>query len=141
MNNSRRLFVSSCFLLVAVALNFLASPVLAQSDPAPPQTTTTPPASPGSGYGGGHHGGMGRALEGINLSDQQKAKVGQVMQQYRQSHPPGSSPDPQARRQLRQQILDVLTPSQQAQYQQNLQRLRSQYEHPNPTGSTKPNVP
>jgi Spy/CpxP family protein refolding chaperone len=83
---------------------------------------------------------MSRALAGINLSDQQKAKIGQVMQQYRQSHPPGSSVDPQARQQLRQQILDLLTPQQQAQYQQNLQRLHSQHEHPNPTGSPTPQV-
>ncbi|MBV8246544.1 MAG: hypothetical protein JOZ38_11515 [Candidatus Eremiobacteraeota bacterium] len=67
--------------------------------------------------GGGMH-----MLQQLNLSDQQRSQIRQLMQTYRQSHPAGSPPDPQARQQLREQIRSILTPEQ----QQELQQLRQQ---------------
>ena len=64
-----------------------------------------------------------QALKGVNLSDQQKQQIKQIMSQYRQAHPEGSAPDPQAMQQVHQQIMNVLTPDQQAQVKQNLQQM------------------
>ncbi len=59
------------------------------------------------------------AMRAIALTDQQKAQIHQLIEQYRQSHPRGSAPDPEARRQLHEEIHNVLTPQQQAQLQQS----------------------
>jgi len=67
-----------------------------------------------------------RLFQGVNLTDQQKTQIRQIMQQYRQAHAPGTPPDPQARRQLHDQILNVLTPAQRAQVEQNMQRMRQE---------------
>lgn len=84
-----------------------------------------------------------RAMHGINLSDQQRTQIKQIMQQFRQAHPAGSPPDKQAREQLHTQILGVLTPDQQTQFKANLEKLRSEHREnggaPNPQAS--PNVP
>jgi len=86
-------------------------------------------------------------LRGVNLSDQQKTQLKQIMQQYRQAHPKGSQTDPQARRtaheQLRQQLMNVLTPQQRTQVEQNMQQMRERWQNrnggqrpaPQPTGS------
>lgn len=75
-----------------------------------------------------HRHGFMRMLKGVTLSDQQKTQMQQIMQQYRQAHPRGTLTDPQARkqagRQLRMQLMDVLTPAQQAQVKQNMQQMR-----------------
>jgi Spy/CpxP family protein refolding chaperone len=80
---------------------------------------------------GGHHGFM-RMLRGVNLSDSQKAQIHQIMQQFHQAHPEGSLTDPQARRQahqqLMQQVMNVLTPQQRAQVQQNMQQMRERFQ-------------
>ncbi len=72
-------------------------------------------------------------LRGVNLSDQQKTQLKQIMQQFRQAHPKGSQTDPQARRtaheQLRQQLMNVLTPQQRAQVQANMQQMRERRQH------------
>ena len=74
-----------------------------------------------TGYG--HR--FSRLLQGVDLSAAQEAKLAQLLQQFRQSHPPGSAFDPQALRALHQQMLAVLTPQQQAVVQQNIQRLHN----------------
>jgi Spy/CpxP family protein refolding chaperone len=99
------------------------------------QQANQPPApgtqaqSPGQWQGRhGRHGrhGFMRMMRGVNLSDQQKTQIRQIVQQFRQSHPRGSRTDPQARRQareqLRRQIMNVLTPAQRSQVQKNLGR-------------------
>jgi Spy/CpxP family protein refolding chaperone len=85
------------------------------------QSQVAGPASQASSALSGHHAGFMRALHGMNLSDQQRSQIMQLMQQYHQAHPQGSAVDPQARRALHQQILAILTPQQQAQWKQHMQ--------------------
>ncbi len=70
------------------------------------------------------HGFM-RMLHSLNLSDQQKAQIKTMVQQYRQQHPQGSAPDHQARKALREQIMGVLTPAQK-------EKLRAEMKQPLP---------
>ena len=76
---------------------------------------------------GARHGGMMQRFASLNLSDAQKTQIQNLMTQFRQAHPKGSAPDPAARQALRQQIMNVLTPQQQAQLQQEMKD-----ENPNP---------
>lgn len=78
-------------------------------------------------------------LRGVNLSDQQKSQMKQLMQQFRQAHPAGSPPDRQAREQLHQQMLNILTPQQRAQVQQNMQQMRQRWQQQRPGGQEAPN--
>lgn len=55
----------------------------------------------------------------LNLTDDQRSQIHQLIAQYRQAHPAGSAPDPQAREQLHQKILEVLTPDQRSTLQLN----------------------
>ena len=99
----------------------------------------TPAQAPVSSPAGEHHhhNGMMRMLRGVNLTPQQKTQLQNMMQQYHQSHPKGSAPDPAARKALHQQMMNVLTPAQQAQVKQNMQQMRSMHndrdEAPAPT--------
>lgn len=94
--------------------------------------------SQGQWQGQGHHrgGGMMRMMRDLNLSDQQKTQIQQIMQQFRQSHPQGERPDAQAREQLRNQIMNVLTPQQRTELQAKMQQMRSG--HPEPESTTQP---
>ena len=85
---------------------------------------------------------MHGALRGVNLSDQQKTQIKQIMDQFRQAHPRGSAPDPQARQQLRQQIMNVLTTDQQAQVKANFQQMRQRHQEQGetPNAQATPNV-
>ncbi len=76
-----------------------------------------------------------RMFKGINLTDQQRTQVTQLMQQYRDKHPKGSTPDPAGRKALRQQMMNVLTPDQQAQVKQNMSQMRERRAEPAPTAS------
>jgi Spy/CpxP family protein refolding chaperone len=79
-----------------------------------------------------------RMLQGVNLTDQQKAQIRQLMTNYRQAHPQGSQPDPQARKQLHEQIMSILTPAQQAQVRANMERMHSEHQmmmSPQPSAS------
>ncbi len=69
--------------------------------------------------GGGHGNGV-NPMRGISLSPQQRAQIRSIREQFRAAHPCGSPPNAQARAALHQQILGVLTPAQQAQYEANL---------------------
>ena len=73
-----------------------------------------------------HRGFFMQALRSVGLSDQQKTQIQQLVAQYRQAHPAGSARDPQARKQLRDQILGVLTPQQQTELKAKLAQLRAQ---------------
>ena len=75
-------------------------------------------------------------MRNLNLTSQQQSQIRQLMQQYRAAHPEGSQPDPQARQQLRSQIMNILTPQQQAQFKSDMQRMRSQ--HPGGDGDAFP---
>jgi hypothetical protein len=63
-------------------------------------------------------------LRGIDLSNDQHDKIQNLLDQYAQAHPAGSARDPQAARQLRDQIVALLTSDQQTQFQQKLERMR-----------------
>jgi len=112
----------------AAAALILPAGVLAQQATAPNQN---PPAA-GQWQGhGGHRGGFMRMFRNLNLSAQQKSKIQQIVQQYHQAHPQGSQPNPQARKQMRGQIMNLLTPQQRTQLQQQMQQMRAQRgQHP-----------
>jgi Spy/CpxP family protein refolding chaperone len=81
-------------------------------------------AVPNVAQGYGHrHFAFGWMMRELNLSDQQRARMRQLMQRYRLEHPRGSGFDPQARRQLHHQMLAILTPQQRAQLKQIAGRM------------------
>jgi Spy/CpxP family protein refolding chaperone len=69
---------------------------------------------------------MMRAIKELDLSDAQRSQIQQLVQQYRQQYPKGSTPDPQARKALREKIFATLTPDQQTQLKQRLAQMRAQ---------------
>lgn len=95
----------------------LAFPVgaLAQTAPAPAPAAAAQPGAHG------HHGGFMHAMQGLNLTADQKSRLKALMTQYHAAHPKGSAPDVQARETLHQQMMSVLTPQQQAQFKANVQ--------------------
>jgi len=112
-------------LLIPAALaTALAVPVagFAQVQPSP-----APLGQPGQAQR--HHGGFGfmRAMRGLNLSSQQQSQIQQLVQQYRQAHPKGSTPDPQSRKDLRTKVMAVLTPAQQAQLKTQMEQRKAQF--------------
>ncbi len=111
------------YVIPAAAAAALLLPAAAFGQQAPAVNDPAPAATQQPSHGR-HHGGYMRMFRGLNLSDQQKAQMKQIMQQYRQAHPRGSAPDPQARKQMRTQLMNVLTPQQQAQVQQRMQQMR-----------------
>ncbi|MBV8638099.1 MAG: hypothetical protein JO322_08420 [Candidatus Eremiobacteraeota bacterium] len=124
-------FLLSGALAVAIGL-----PIVGCAQQAPAQS------QPGASQGayGHHHGGM-RWLAGVNLSDQQKQQIQTLMQQYRQAHPRGSQPDPQARQQLQQQVMNVLTPDQRAQVQANMQKMKQEHQEREENGAAPSPTP
>jgi Spy/CpxP family protein refolding chaperone len=85
--------------------------------------------APAQGQGERHRGGFGfmREMRELNLSAQQQSQIQQLVQQFRQAHPRGSAPDPQARKDLRAKIMAVLTPAQQAQLKADEQKRRDEF--------------
>ncbi|HTC30346.1 MAG TPA: hypothetical protein VK702_06425 [Candidatus Acidoferrum sp.] len=103
----------------------LSLPAIAQTQQGPP-----PPVQ-------SQHGDrMMHRFSDLNLSDTQKSQIKSLMESYRQAHPKGSAPDPDARKQLRDQINAVLTPDQQSQLKADEARMRAQRQ-----GNNTSNVP
>ena len=96
----------------------LALPAVAQDQ--------QPPAAPAQSQRHGDR--MMRRFQDLNLSDQQKSQIQTLVQNYRQAHPRGSAPDPDARKQLRQQIDAVLTPDQRAQMKADEAKFRAEHQ-------------
>ncbi len=96
----------------------LALPAVAQDQ--------QPPAAPAQSQQHGDR--MMRRFDNLNLSDQQKSQIQSLMQSYRQAHPKGSVPDPDARKQLKEQIDAVLTPDQRAQMKADMEKYRAQHQ-------------
>ncbi len=95
----------------------LALPAVAQGQqPAPPAQTQQ------------HGDRMMRMYKNLNLTDQQKSQIQTLMQNYRQAHPRGSTPDPDARKQLHEQVNALLTPDQRTQLQAEEQQFRVQHQ-------------
>ena len=76
-----------------------------------------PPPDAPAGPQQRHFGGGMHRFQNLNLSDQQKTQIQQIVQNFRQSHQ-NQPPTPEERQQLRQQIDAVLTPQQRTQLQQ-----------------------
>lgn len=68
-----------------------------------------------------------KRLANINLSAQQQQQVQHYLDQFAASHPAGSPRDKAGAKALERQILGVLTPTQQAQYQQEMQTIWAQH--------------
>lgn len=108
-------------LMAGVLAVTLGLPLLSSAQVAPQA-----PSAPLQGAQGTHrHHGMGmRMFKKLNLSSDQQTKIQSLLAQYRQAHPPGSTPDPEARKALRQQIDAALTPKQQAQLKEERENMR-----------------
>ena len=117
-------------ILTAAFLLLTGAPSYAQSQQAPPPPQSAPNGQPGQA-GQPHHGTpyMMRALQQMNLSDAQRSQIKSMVQSYRQQNPQGT--DPQTRKanakQLRSNILGVLSPDQQAQLKSNIKAMRQQH--------------
>jgi len=104
------------------------------------------PAAAFAQGGGGGQGGRGRQMEmlmqGITLTDAQKASVDSIGQVYRAQMPPmqqGTPPDSATRAKMmavRQQqyaaVRAVLTPDQQKTFDKNLEEMRANAAKPKP---------
>jgi Spy/CpxP family protein refolding chaperone len=66
-----------------------------------------------------------RRLSRLNLSNDQQQRIQSMIDQYSQAHPEGSAVDPNARRELRRQIMGVLSSDQQNQFQQAMRAHRA----------------
>ena len=126
MNISRTLFVGA-------ALLGFALPLAANAQTAPDSTT----AAPAAGEHHHHRGGglMKAALAGITLSDDQKAQLKKLRDDFRAAHANGVRPDRDAMKQLREQMLGVLTPDQRTQYDANVKAYRDAHPRPAPTAT------
>ena len=113
--NPRTLLLTSAAAL-AMAVPSLA---LAQQAPGPART--------------GHRAGFVRIVRSLNLSPEQRTQMRQIVAQYRQAHPKGSKPDPQARKALRAQLLAILTPDQRLQLKSDIHRRKSMQPVPEET--------
>jgi Spy/CpxP family protein refolding chaperone len=119
MNISKPILAGAALLALALPLA-----VSAQTTPVAPATTTT------AGEHRHHGGGLNRrALQGITLSDSQKSQIAQLRAAYKTAHPKGSTPDPAARKALRDQMLGILTPDQRTQYEANMKTLRENHKN------------
>ena len=96
----------------------------------------------GGSQGGGQGRGMQRVMEGITLTDTQKASVDSIQQAFRAQMPamtPGTPPDSAARAK-RMEVMQkqyaairaVLTPDQQKVFDKNLADMRANMGRPRP---------
>jgi Spy/CpxP family protein refolding chaperone len=118
---SSRLVCGLALVAFAAALPIAASAQvqsLAQSGPATQQQGGPP-------YGQRRGGPFLRALRSLDLSDQQKSQIRSIMQSYRQKNQGADQATRRANnQQMRNAIMNVLTPAQRTQFQQQLQQLR-----------------
>lgn len=102
----------------------LALPLAANAQTAPAPAPNAPHADRG------HHGGFMHAMQGLNLTADQQARIKALAKQFHQNHPKGSPPDAAARDAFHQQIMSILTPAQQAQFKANLAQMHPGMEAP-----------
>jgi Spy/CpxP family protein refolding chaperone len=109
--------VRSLALVAALASMAIPATVCAQQvSPAPAAPASAAPAA--AECGGGGHGA--NPMAGIQLTPAQRQQIRSFREAFRAQYPCGSKVPKTAREQLQQQIMSVLTPAQQAQYQANL---------------------
>ena len=128
--------------LIAAALTVLLGlPLAASAQQSQPQAPTAPRAS---GTHGHRHGKGMRRFKNLHLTQQQQTQIKSLMDQFRQAHPRGSQPDPQARQALHSQIKALLTPQQLAQLKADRAKMREHREgtgenaQPSPQPSAQP---
>jgi Spy/CpxP family protein refolding chaperone len=127
------------FFVAALCALSLAAPTLVLADSVSdsnsnPPTNSQPGATPGS-Y---HHHGMGAMLKSLNLTPQQQDQIKTLISNYKQAHPEGSQPDPAAKQQLHQQILNVLTPEQRTKLEQEKAQWKQHHVEQGPAASPVP---
>lgn len=66
-----------------------------------------------------------KRLANLNLSGDQQQRIQSIINQYSQAHPEGSPSDPGAARDLRRQVMSILTPDQQNQLRQQNRARRA----------------
>src|SRR5580692_10045448 len=113
-------FLAACAFVVALAVSPLGA-YAQQSQPqgaTAQQSTTRSPAQIQRRW-------MKR-LGNLNLSGDQQQRIQSKINQYSQAHPQGSPRDPGASRELRRQIMSVLSSDQQNQYHAQMRALQQQ---------------
>jgi Spy/CpxP family protein refolding chaperone len=114
---------------------FAAGLPLAASAQVIPQPPANGPA--GAPQQGGHHRGNPymRAVRSLSLNDSQKSQIQSIVQSYRQKNQGVDRTTRRANtRQMRSDIMNVLTPAQRTQLQQQMQ----QYRNAQPSGQGAP---
>jgi Spy/CpxP family protein refolding chaperone len=96
------------------------------SDSTQPGAANNPSTSEQAEHHGHHHGMFGM-LQTLGLSQAQQTQIKTLMTNYKTAHPEGSPKDPAARKQLRDQILAVLTPAQKTKLDAQIKAWRSQH--------------
>jgi Spy/CpxP family protein refolding chaperone len=122
----RSLPIFSAGLLIAM-LAFSAS---APAQTAAPSTAPAAPAAQGAqscGEGSGNN-----PMRGIQLTKAQRQQIKGFRESFRAQYPCGTKVPASARAQLRSEIMGVLTPAQQAQYQANMQAEQPMHSSPPP---------
>ncbi len=116
-------------LAVFAAALFASSAAIAQTaSPAPAAAQAS--MAPEAGAPHHHHRNkMMSALRQLNLSEDQKAKLKEIMTSYRASR---SSATPESHEQMRSQVEGVLTPAQRTQFEAAMKA------HPGPEASPAP---
>jgi hypothetical protein len=131
------------FLIAGGLAASLALPVAASAQQAPqppygtPQQQQQPQGAPNPGQRGQGQNQttpsayqiqhkLGRQMQNLNVTGQQQQQITSLINTYSQQHPEGSPVDRAAMKQLRQEIMSVLTPAQQAQYEQERAALATQ---------------
>jgi Spy/CpxP family protein refolding chaperone len=99
-------------------------------------------AQGGGGQGGGQGRGMQMVMQGITLTDKQKASVDSIQQAFRAQMPamtPGTPPDSATRAKMQETrqkqyaaIRAVLTADQQKVFDKNLEDMRANMNRPRP---------
>lgn len=92
------------------------------------QPSPAPLSQPMQGERHRHGFGFMHEMRSLDLSAQQQAQIKQLMQQYRQVHPRGSTPDPQARKDLRAKVMAILTPAQQEKLKADQAKRKSEFQ-------------
>lgn len=118
------------FIPLALSLMLAAVPLAAQAQ----QTTAPLPPVQSAASAAGTRLGRQQHRRGHPwmrsyrqvLTPGQRAQARALTQQYRQTHPRGSAPDPQGRRALRKQLLGLLSPAQRTQLRSRMQQARAQ---------------
>ena len=67
-----------------------------------------------------------RRFGNLNLSGDQQQRIQSLINQYSQTHPAGSPPDREANRELRRQMMGVLSSDQQNQFRQEMRQRREE---------------